>query len=295
MHRAGIAWPQALASASQSDPTWLDAHRRLEQGQGIAASLEGAVDPLDRALLEAGERNGALEQTFEELAETHDERHRRREEARVRQMYPFVLSHILAVLMALPDLLQGRLLPAVGWALLILVPLWAWIFLQSVLARPERPLCDARPPAPPPMIAALRNRTQEADARGLEALGRLYDAGVPLDQALALSVSAGWGGRVALDLFDARARVAAGHDLSGAFTHLPAPIPGRLRSAEDSGSLGRTLVQIAREMRYDADVRRRKAAQTVPVIMLLVIAVLVFLRLAVFYGGYFEQVNRLLQ
>ncbi len=294
MHRAGIPWPRAVQSATLDDARFVTVRRDLETGRTLSEALGGIVDPLDRALIEAGEKDGSLDTTLDRLAERHEDARRRGRELRARQAYPVYLAHVAAVLMALPDVIQSHTLAAVGWAALVLVPVWTWLLLQRrFLGAERRPATSGDPPAPPPLVGPLRSRVEEADARALEALGRLYEAGVPLAEATPLALRAGWGGRAALDLATLRDRVRRGDDVAGAFRHLPPDLAGRIAAAEESGSLGEALVQIAGELAFDAEVRRKKLHQLLPLVLMLLVGGIIAARLFTFYAQYYSQLSGL--
>ena len=139
MHRAGIAWPEAVRTAVGGNPRFGETMRKLGTGSSIADAFRDVVDPLDAALLTAGESDGSLERTFDGMAEAHENRSREKRERTTRQLYPLVLAHVAAVMMAFPNLFQGDVVGALLWALLILVPVWIWILVGRKIDRLGRP------------------------------------------------------------------------------------------------------------------------------------------------------------
>jgi len=148
------------------------------------------------------------------------------------------------------------------------------------------------PPAPSTFLLFSRSRVEEADARGLDALGRLYEAGVPVAEALDLAIGAGWGGRAAADMAEARRRAARGRDLAGAWHHLPPQIAQRLVAGEESGSLGEALGRVADDLRFGVEMRRRRFTVVLPVLAVLGVGLIVAWRLFSFYAGYFRSLTR---
>lgn len=293
MHRAGIAWPRALESAAGGDPHYASAQSALERGEPLGQALSSVVDALDAALLEAGEKDGSLERVLTEIADAHDASRRDRREELTGLFYPLILAHIAGVLMALPDLIQGHPGGAFLWAAAILAPTWGFLLWRRRQARASRVAPGTGdPPAPPPAVGPWRNRVEEADARALDAMGRLYEAGVPVAESLDLSIAAGWGGRAAADLAEARRRVARGRDLAGAWHLLPDELAGRLRAAEESGSLGEAFSRVAQELRFDVRTRRQRVAAVLPVLAMLCVGALVALRLFSFYSGLYGRIGR---
>ncbi len=292
LHRAGIPWPQAVESATSGKPEWMSVRRALERGDTIAGAFLPHLDPLDAAILTAGERDGSLEQAFEAMANAHEATTKRRREGGVQIAYPILLAHVAALLMAVPDLMQGKPLAALGWVALILVPVWAFLLLRRRQYGLERPQPGAGHPPHPSRSFLARSRIEEADARALEALGRLYQAGIPIRDALDLAVRAGWGGRVAVDLDVARRRVDRGEELGGAWNLLPEAWHGPLVSGEAAGQLGEAALSAAESMRFDASIRRKRWAQIVPLVLMLGIGGIIAARLFSFYGSYFSQMGR---
>ena len=294
MHRAGIAWPEAVRTVVGADPRFAETMHKLGTGGSISDAFRDVVDPLDAALIAAGERDGSLERTFDEMAVAHESRTRERRERTTRQLYPLVLGHVAAFMMAAPNLLQRDITGALFWAVLILVPIWAWILIGRRIDRLSRPGIETGPPHRPlPPLGPLLSRTEEADARALEALGRLYDAGVPIGDAVALAQRAGWGGRVALDLEDAKARIGRGEDLAPAFTHTPPEIVRQVAAGEQTGSLGHALLHAADDLRFGVGTRRKRTAQVLPIVLMLIVGGIIAIRLFAFYGGYFARLKGL--
>jgi type II secretory pathway component PulF len=290
MHRAGIPWPRAVESAGTGDPAWEAAARALDSGRTFPEAFAGIVDPLDAALLQAGEQDGSLGRVLVEIADAEDEERRRRREALTGMLYPLVLAHVAAVLMPIPDLLAGDVGGGLGWMAAILVPTWGFLGLRAWWRKRDREGPKAgEVPAPAPMVWPFLDRVEEADARALSALGRLYEAGLPLPEALELAQRAGWGGRVAFDLVDAKRRVGRGSDLSGAWQHLPAEMVSRLRSAEEAGSLGDALGRAAEELRFGVRTRRQRVGAVLPVVLLLVVGGIIAVRVLSFYASYYSN------
>ncbi len=148
------------------------------------------------------------------------------------------------------------------------------------------------PPPAPPLVGPLANRVEEADARALAALGRLYDAGLPMPEALDLAHRgrAGGGGRPST--WPTRAAGWRGaSDLAGAWRHLPARAgaPGS-RSAEEAGSLGDALGRVAEELRFGvADAAEAHSAAILPVIVMLVVGGIIAWRVFAFYSAYYSN------
>lgn len=273
LHRAGVGWHEALATAAPGQGT---ARERLAAGATLPEALAGEVPPLDVALLRAAEAGGSYERVLEQLALRHEDEHRARGRRRAALAYPLTVAHVAALLMPIPDLVAGDLSGAVGWALAALAPIYlfvAWSRRQPTAARPL--------PARFPFTA----RVLEMDARALAALGALYDAGVPLREALPLAREAGTHGRVARDLARAEVLVEQGAPLAGAWQDAPADLRVGLTSAERAGALGRECLAASERLVLDADLwRQRTLGRAVPLVML-ALGVLVGARVLSFYAA----------
>jgi type IV pilus assembly protein PilC len=270
LHRAGLTWPAALEQVPAPDEAWSAARRRVSEGAPLSEALREAVAPLDLALLRAGEARGALDEALEGLAARHEEARRRRGALRAALAYPVLVAHLAALLLGVPDLMAGRTLAALGWMLLLLVP------VHVVLWRLRRPGAAAA----------------EHDAWALDALGALHDAGVPLSEALPLARAAGPSGRVALDLADATTRVARGLDLAGAWRETPPEAAAALRNAEHAGALGRECRAWAERWLFDLEMRRKTTAARLAPLMVLGVGVIVGVRVISFYAGIYGNLGR---
>jgi type II secretory pathway component PulF len=293
LHRAGIAWPEAVRTAGGGDARWDAAVQALGRGAPLSDALGEAVDPLDRALLRAGEQDGSLERVLRDVSEHHEAARRRRGRRTASLAYPLLVAHVAALLLPLPDLLQGRPGAALLWGLAALVPTWTFLLLLRRADRRERPRPGETGPPPAPAQGPLsRNRVEAADARGLEAFGRLLSAGVPLGSALDHAVRAGWGGRAAVDLAGARERLPAGGALAAGWRSLPPGVARRLAAAETAGALGEEARRVAEELDLAVDLRRQRAAAVLPVVATLVLGALVALRVLSFYGALYGNLAR---
>jgi type II secretory pathway component PulF len=270
LHRAGLTWPAALEQVPAPDETWHAARRRVSEGAPLSDALGDAVAPLDLALLRAGEARGALDEALEGLASRHEEARRRRGALRAALAYPVLVAHLAALLLGVPDLIAGRPLAALGWVLLLLVP------VHVVLWRLRRSGAAAA----------------EHDAWALDALGALHDAGVPLSEALPLARAAGPGGRVAADLADATTRVARGLDLAGCWRETPPEAAAALRNAERAGALGRECRAWAERWLFDLEMRRKATAARLAPLMVLGVGAIVGVRVISFYAGIYGDLAR---
>lgn len=292
LHRAGVPWPQALASASGGDSRWRGAEQALAGGASLSDALSAEVAPLDLAVLRAGEASGTLEAALENIAQRQEEDARMQGARRTALAYPVIMAHVAALLAAVPDVLQGRLGSGVLWSAGILVPLYAILWFTRPRSVHNK---TARHPGttPPKAGPIMRSAIQEADARALGAFADCYEAGMPLDEALELASRAGAGGRVAFDLYRARPRVADGAALHSAWQALPETYARELRAAEESGELGQTSRHLAARFRFEVEMRRKRFSSLLPLAILLVVGGIVALRVIGFYTSVYSNLGKM--
>jgi len=282
LHRAGVSWPQALASAGGGHARWLAAQQALASGASLAEALAPAVAPLDGALLRAGEASGTLEAALERIANRHEAEVRTAGQRRTALAYPVVVGHLAALLAGFPDAFRGDWGSALLWTAALLVPLYVLLWFT----RPRRVQGNAahHPGTRAPRAGTiLRNAIEEADARALGAFADCYDAGLPLDETLDLACRAGTGGRVAFDFYRARPRVRDGEALHTAWSAVPEDVARELTVAEETGEIGQVARQIAARYQFGVEMRRKRFVAVLPVVILLVDGAVVAFRVITFY------------
>lgn len=287
-HRAGISWPDAVESAAGSQADVREVAGQLRQGTSLADALGGHADPVDRALIRAGEASGQLESALERIAEAHEDSTRERRERWAGLAYPIILAHVGALLLPLPDLLQGNIGTALLWSLAILVPIWSWILgIKYVDAK-------ARHESETPMATwgPFRNAAAEGSARCLRVLAACDAAGVPLLEGLALARSVSPGSPAGQDLARAEVLANQGSALAPAWQDLAASHADRLRAAEHVGELGIASKRVARDLADDVRIRRKKTAAILPIVVLLSVGAVIAWRIFSFYGNLYGPLAR---
>ncbi|MFO0933077.1 MAG: type II secretion system F family protein [Planctomycetota bacterium] len=289
LEAAAIPWPRAVEMASGGDPAWAPAVADLHAGRPLSEAFDGRVPALDLAGVRAAEVSGRLEATFLDLARRAEETVARERARKAAVAYPFAIAHFAAVLMPVPDLVTGAYGAALGWAALILGPLYGWLAYRRAATR----AIDATPRGgrPPPWTAPLRTRAyvEEADARALRALGWLHDAGVPLLEAVPLAAHAGAGGRMADDLVDAWAAVHAGQPLATAWKRVPHELAATLATGEQTGRLAEACAHEAASLEGTAALRREKRTALMKPLAIVLVGLVIGARVISFYAGMFAQ------
>ncbi len=289
LEAAAVPWPRAVEMATGGDPAWAPAVALLAAGHPLSEAFDGRVPALDLAGVRAAEVSGRLESTFLDLARRAEDTLARERARKAAVAYPMIVTHLAALLMPIPDLVMGRPRAAVGWAALVLVPLYGWIAYRRAARRAIA--ATPRGGRPPPFTALLRTKAfvEEADARALRALGWLHDAGVPHLEALPLAAHAGTGGRMAEDLVDAWAAANAGQALSTAWKRVPRELAATLATGEQTGRLAEACAHEAASLDGAATLRRERQTALIKPLAILLIGLVVGARVISFYAGMFRQ------
>jgi type II secretory pathway component PulF len=285
--RAGVPWPQALETAAAGG--WEDAQRRLAAGEPLSVALGSRVEARDVALLRAGEHTGRIEEVLDRLAERHEGEARRAARRRTALFYPAILVHLGAILLPLPDLLEGRPTRALCWALAALLPFYALVFVTKRHGARARSASNTGSRAPPRAFGPLRSAVEEADARALRFLADGLDAGLPLAETLDLAARAGAGGRAAFDLQRSQQAVLRGDTLTGSWQALPPEIVESVRAGEAAGEAAQAARREAARLEFEVEMRRQRIDALLPVLLVIVIGGIVAARLFAFYRGALER------
>jgi type II secretory pathway component PulF len=289
LHGAGVAWPEAVEKAAGHEPAFAGVAATLARGETLSKAAGDVLPALDIAALRAGEASGDLEKALGALADRHDAEAARERERKATTAYPFFVAHFAAILMPIPDLVQGNTAGAIGWAALVLVPLYAWAAYRTAARRAlENTRAGARPPAWARLLWT-RASVEEADGRALRALGWLENAGVPLLEAVPLASHAGAGGRASEDLVTGYAAVLAGKPLSTAWSRLPPDLVSSLRTGESTGRLGEACVREADALDATARLRRARSAALAKPLLIVILGIVVGARVLSFYAGAFSR------
>jgi len=281
--RAGVPWTQALELAAPGG--WEDARRLLASGQPLSVALAARVEERDLALLRAGEHTGRIEEVLDRLADRHEGEARRAARHRTALLYPAILVHLGAVLLPLPDLLDGRPGRALLWALAALLPFYALVLASNWHRIRARSASRFPVQAPPRAFGPMRNAVEEADARALRFLADGLDAGLPLAETLALGARVGAGGRAAFDLERAQGAIARGDTLTGSWQALPRDIVESVRAGEAAGEAAQAARREAARLEFEVEMRRKRVETLLPVLLMIVIGGIVAARIFAFYRG----------
>ena len=175
------------------------------------------------------------------------------------------------------------------WALAVLVPTYVllWLTRSRNVKRGSHPGTTA-----PRARGLLRSAVEEADARALTTFADSTDAGVPINEALDLTVSAGAGGRVAFDCYRARPAIAGGAALHTAWKSVPPDMARELSVAEQSGELGATARHLASRLQFNVEMRRKEISALLPLVVILVVGGIIAMRVIGFYTSMYSGLGR---
>lgn len=293
LHAAGVGWPEALATAlgrrdDAADPgdPFGRAILAVRAGKPLSDALADSIPAVDRAGIRAAEMSGRMEEVLADLARRHEDLDRRGLAETRALAYPLFVAHVAAFISGVPDLVVGKPLAALGWALLILVPTHLYLAARRRLRR-----ADADGGPVPPLLEAFRSKSavEDADAKAIAALGWLHEAGVPPLEAIPLAARAGAGGRAAADLADAAREVGAGRPIAGAWTRVPSDVRSALATGERTGTLGAACARAAASLDESATHRRTVAMERLKPITILVLGLFVGLRVVLFYADAYRS------
>lgn len=283
----------------------------LGEGLGVAETLRRTgpdlkIASLETALVEAGEKGGKLEQSFDHLSEYFEVLDRTRNRVRVQLIYPLILLHLAVILPAIPRaIVAGDSGVFVRSTVIGLVVLYLGAGLLVLLGK----WMNDRARVVGPIDTILRRLPLAGVARRYLAMHRFCSVfhiyllaaspvSVGLRAAGAASQSAGMAARA-----DAGAAgIEAGNSLAAALapagrreTVFPEEFTRSLATAEESGTLDEDLARWGRHYRESSlDALDRAGTWMVKIIYLGVVMFVVWqiLRLAT---GYFDTLNQFLE
>jgi type II secretory pathway component PulF len=295
---AGLSAASALGLHAERRDRWgawaRAAQLAVEGGRPFTEALDatGELPPLERAALAAGERAGKLPGVLHRLTGHLERRVSLRRELVSKLVYPAFLIHAAVLLPPLAQLItEGpgayvlSVLPGLGALYGLVGALW----VGGALARRSaggRAATDRAAMALPFIGGAVRRR---AAAEYAYVLGLLYDAGLPIIEALERAAACATNGVLAAAGDRIHRRVTDGSDLAGAFTLesevLPRLLIEAVRTGEATGKLDETLDRTARLLREEGQRRNEALLKLLPVVVYLLVAGYIGYTVVTFYLG----------
>lgn len=255
-------------------------------GEPVTRNLQAALadlDPVDLAVLSAGEHQGGLPRALRARAERHRHRARTRREILKRLAYPSVLVIAVVLLWAWLEFL--------GFGAPLAFGAWWFGMLGGVaialliLHRRARRVADSHPEKWPVVGGLYRN---SAAVPYLESLGGLLGAGVRIDEAHERALrTVPWAGPRAR-LFAAGQALAQGETFATALRDAAAlddETQRALHVAEQSGDLEATAIRLATRRTEHLEREIGQACRIAGAIAYVGAATLAIVTIANFYGG----------
>lgn len=306
--RAGLTLEQALESMESTMPTrrWRavvqQVRAELAGGARFYEALAGRPDCFDRfqrAITQAGEETGHLEEAFEKLAHVLELEAQLRNQFIYNLFYPIFLLHAAVLLPTLSIIVKDGVaaylqtnLPIIGagWG----VAIGGWLMVRVFSKFPLTAGFWDEFKINFPFIGSITRNF--AWSRLLWVLEACDAAGIKFSQSLVLA-----GQACRNKVFAARFRRAAGALEQGAtlseaiakHTGCPKTLLAMIHTGETGGRLEEMLGRGARLCQDQGEERLRRLMKTLPVLIYLGAAAYVAYTVIQFYGAYFTQLREI--
>jgi len=256
MIRAGLPLIKALESIQRKPPGWGYARSievildHLRQGNSFTAALHqvgGWLPVFDKALLEAGERSGRLDECFKMLADYYEGTARRARQVISRLLYPIGLLHFALLIFPLDKLkgmiLQGDVNGYLAQKIATFVPAYL-VFLAMVMLLQSQRFTLWRSFIEMvlgliPFIGGARKAI--AINRLSAALEALINAGVPMAEAWELSAAASGSPAIERTVSRWRPQIESGGVTPGELARQSSVFPDMFSSLYHSGEISGQL------------------------------------------------------
>ncbi len=256
--------------------------------EALGRTLDG-IDPVEHGMLRVGERTGEVDAVLDALATRLESRRTARTALRRRLAYPLFIVHAAGAVLAFTAILglTTWLTPLGYFALLYGIAGAVAITVRRLRASAE----GARRLLGLPVVGGLA--VDGARARFTSALALLYDAGVPLGEALDVTADTTAWAPIADEIRAAGRVVAGGQPLSTAIPPMLAHpvLVDAIRVGEATGTLGETLTRAGAHYRERVDRGRERLVTVLHAIVYgLAVAAVVYVVITV-YGSYFAMLG----
>ncbi len=283
----------------------LDIRDAVLAGESISDAFDRhptIFSPIIRAMIRVGTEGGVLEQCLRQIADyLENELELRRLLSRVTFYPKLVLALMVPILMApsfvlrlmgrtsgsaLTDTLAGFAATVIGTAIIAVAALWL-AFRIALRAQSFRWLWGLITVSIPWLGFTLR---QLALARFGRAMSALYNAGLPLSQAIRIAADACGNEYLASQLKPAASRIEAGIGITQSLQEsrvLPQMVMDMVATGENTGELGFMMEKFAEYYEEEGKVRSHQAGYIFGVLIYLMVAIFVLIVLITFYTSYF--------
>ena len=313
MIRAGLPLITALQTVEKSPPA--AAYRQpvtrmlaeLKDGNTFTGALATIGDWLpifDKALLEAGEKSGRLDECFRLLASYYEERAKLAREVIGQMIYPFCIVHF-ALLVFPVSLLVAAVLQDQWTALLVNKLIAFGILYGSGLALVLggggsralwwRATMEQLMGLVPVLGSARRNL---ALARLTAALEALFSAGVGIVDAWELAARASGSPALAREVMKWRPQIEVEQKTPGEILAdenvFPAMFTSLYRTGEVSGQLDDTLKRLHEYSRVEGHRQMQMFTRGLTIAIILLIMIAIGVQVVLFWIGYFNNINNVM-
>jgi type II secretory pathway component PulF len=303
---AGLSIMQSLEQLRRKPPS---ASYRLPLGRIIeeinhgftfseALRRQGQWLPeFDLALIQAGEKGGRLEASFQLLGDYYADRARAANEFIFRLLYPIFLIHFAVAVFGLvayfqPTKWKTFLLPPLGFLVLAYGFTLTMIYVTQSRHGEMWRACIEYALRPVPLIGSGRKCL--ALSRLASALEALLSAGITVIEAWELAATACGSPAIKRTVLAWRPNLDAGQtpaEVVSASPRFPEVFANQYAAGEISGKLDDTLRRL-RQYYQDEGTRKIKTAITwYPMLVYLLVAAMIGYFVITFYMNYFQQIN----
>jgi type IV pilus assembly protein PilC len=272
-------------------------------------AFPGMFTPLQIGLVNAGERGGFLDSSFERLARYAERDYDLQQMIKKETWYPklLVLASIFipAAVPLVLAMVQGGQNPFLAWLSSVMPPLvvlgLAYAIYRaanyvSPYAAHQNALkltLDRLKLYVPVMGKVVRGL---ATAKFCRALGALTSAGVGMGESVRLASSACGNAAIGLSAIQVIPRLEHGDKLTETLAstgHFPKMVLQMLKVGEDSGSIDAQLDKAADFLENDSEVAIKQAIQVLGILVFLLIAIRIGIQVGQFWTGYFDNIFKM--
>jgi type II secretory pathway component PulF len=308
MIRAGLPLIGALQTLAKSPPAAgyrRPIERMLAELQnrntftGALATIGDWLPVFDKALLEAGEKSGRLDECFRLLANYYEERAKLAREVMGQMLYPVIILH-LAIFVFPPSLLKAAFWDGAWGAFIASKVLGYGLLYGGAVASGSRSqVWRATMEGILGLVPVLgRARQNLALARLTAALEALFSAGVGIVDSWELAARASGSPALAREVMKWRPQIEVEQKTPGQILAdknvFPAMFTSLYRTGEISGQLDDTLKRLHEYSRVEGHRQMQMFTKGLTIGIILLIMVAIGMQIVLFWVNYFNNIGNML-